>query len=1266
MSASRTDPERSVVGRLTSACLRDPLPVFLVLGLVVLGGLLSAPFPWDLGGVPRRPVPVDAIPDTGENQQIVFTEWPGRSPQDVEDQVTYPLTVALLGVAGVESVRSTSMFGISSINVIFEERVEFYWARARLLEKLSSLSAGALPDGVEPGLGPDATALGQVFWYTLEGWADADGTAPARPVGGFGLDELRTVQDWQVRYALAAVPGVAEVASVGGFVREYQIDVDPDAMRAHGVTLEHVFDTVRTSNLDVGARTLELNRAEYVVRGLGFVESVEDLEQSVVRVVDGIPVTLNEIATVGVGPALRRGALDKAGVEAVGGVVVARYGANPLEVIEGVHAAIAELEPSLPRRVLDDGTEARVRIVPFYDRSVLIRETLGTLEDALSAQVLVTVAVVLIMLARLRPALLVAGLLPFAVLATFGGMKVFGVDANVIALSGIAIAIGSIVDIGIVLVESIGQHSTPQDGPAERLAAIRRGTAEVASAVLTAVLTTVVGFLPVFAMTGAEGKLFGPLAWTKTLALLASILLALTVVPAAARVLLGVPENDGSVRRRRALGAVLACVATGIWLGVEAGLGLLAFFIGLALVRVLEERTPRLSWVVSAIVALTVFALLGFTWEPAGPARDFSNLALTLFLLGVPLVGFWSLERIYEPCLRWCLDHKALFSILPVSLVLFGSTAWLGFDRVFGWLPNAASRTGAAQLAREHLPGLGREFMPSLDEGSFLLMPVTMPHASIGEALELLQLQDRRISNLPEVKSVVGKIGRAESPLDPAPVAMVETVIDYWPEYRSDASGRVLTFQFDRKLLKFVRNDQGELIPDPDGRPFRQWRPEIRSPRDIWDAIAAAADVPGMTTASMLQPIETRRIMLETGLRAPIGVKVYAPDLDSLDSATMAIEQALRDAPGVEAATVNADRVVGKPYLEIDLDRERMARYGLSVRGVQDTIEMAIGGRPLTTTVEGRERYPVRVRYPRELRGTPDSLERVLVGTPGGAQVPLGQLADVRYTPGPQSLRSEDTQLVAYVTLAGLPGTREVDVVEGAEAYLKGLVDSGELSLPQGVRYRFAGQFENQVRAAATLRIVLPVALVLILMLLHFQFRRLWVTAIVFSGIAIAWAGGFGLLWLWGREGFLDFDLAGVTLSELFQTGPVALSVAVWVGFLALFGIATDDSVLMATYLEQRFAADAPKDRRGMREATVQAALRRVRPCLMTSATTVLALIPVLTSNGRGSDVMVPMALPTFGGMLVVLLTIFATPTLYCWVRERSVVGGDARAGQQP
>jgi len=1318
----------SPLARIIRFFLYQKLVVGILLAGLVLWGISVAPFDWKIDWLPRNPVPVDAIPNLGENQQIVFAEWEGRSPQDVEDQVTYPLTVSLLGLPGVQEIRSQSGFGFSMIFVIFEEDVEFYWSRARIVEKLNSLPAGALPAEVQPMLGPDATGLGQIYWYTLEG-RDPDGN----PVGGWD-GELRGIQDWHVRYALQAAEGISEVSSIGGFVPEYHVDVNPQALRVFDVALEEVLYAVSRSNLDAGAGVTEINRVEYIIRGRGFVKTLADLEEAVVRVgKNSVPIRVRDVATVSRGPGPRRGALAVGGAEAVGGVVVVREGFNPLAAIRNVQEKMEEIRDGLPIRAVVDWeridvdavarfaeqagfaafesaeldqeawlawlranprevwpewiTTSQIEIVPFYDRSGLIQETLATLNDAIFLQILVTVIVVIIMILHLRTALIISSMLPLAVLFAFIAMKLAGVDANLVSLAGIAIAIGTIIDLGIIIVENVLKHLKEAPPEEPRIEVVFRGTREVGSAVLTAVATTVVSFLPVFTMSGAEGKMFIPLAFTKTFAIIGSVVIALIVVPAATHLLVAERIKLAQVGRLilwgiglLAAGAVaVGAVKTSLAV-VLAGLLLL----GIVLYRLYGKRLSRATEklgglpdavakrlhfsgriLASAIAGGLVLWLLAVAWEPLGPERGFvRNLIFTGLLIGILTGLFLLLARVYGSVLRWCLANKALFLSIPALIVLMGSFVWLGFDRVMTFVPRAAESVGLdeekVRLSRPWIwatrafPGLGREFMPRLNEGSFLWMPTTMPHASIGEVLEVLKYQNMAIEGIPEIESVVGKIGRADSALDPAPVSMLETVIHYKSEYITDEAGRRINFRYDSKRNEFLRDEAGNLMPDRRGRPYRQWRDQIRTPDDIWDEIVRVAQVPGTTSAPPLQPIETRLVMLQTGMRAPMGVKVRAPDLETLNRVSLDIERFLREVPAVVPATVNADRVVGMPYLEIDIDREAIGRHGLRIEDVQDVISAALGGQVVTQTVEGRERYPVRVRYQRELRDGIEDIENVLVRGVDGAQIPLTQLADIQYVRGPQMIQSEDTFLTAYVTFGGVEGMAEVDVVEAAQAYLYAKVGAGDLVVPAGVSWRFAGNYENQLAAAATLRVVLPIALAIIFLILFFQFSSLPTTLIVFSSIAVAWSGGFIMFWFYAQPWFLDFPIFGVNMRELFQLHPINLSVAVWVGFLALFGIASDDAVVMATYLRQQ-TRDRLSSVEEIRARVLEGALRRIRPCLMTAATTILALLPILTSTGTGSEIMIPMALPSFGGMIFVLLSLFTTPVLYSWMEERKL-----------
>lgn len=1257
--------------------LDNRVVTLLLLILVIVWGISTSPFNWHGGIIPRNPIPVDAIPDIGDNQQIVATEWMGRSPKDIQDQITYPLTTSLLGIPGVKSIRSTSMFGMSFIYIIFDDNIEFYWSRSRILEKLNSLPSGTLPEGVQPALGPDATALGQIYWYTLEGRNPETG----KPTGGWNAEELRTIQDFYVKYSLSAAEGVSEVASAGGFVKEYQIELNPDAMRAFNVSVMEIMNAVKKSNLDIGAETMEINKVEYLIRGLGYIKDVSDLEKAVVTVKDGVPVRISDVAFVTIGPGTRRGGLDKEGVEAVGGVVIARYGANPLEVIDNVKTKIKEIEAGLPQKTLADGTVSKVSVVPFYDRTGLIKETIGTLETSLSHEILICIIVIIVLVLNLRASVVIASMLPIAVLATFIIMKYTGVEANIVALSGIAIAIGVMVDVGVVFVESIIRYmEMPENkgikGGKALVNLIYKAVSEVSGAIATAMITTIVSFLPVFAMEAQEGKMFSPLAYTKTYALASAFVLGLILLPTLSYWLFSIRINSKLIRKVANYILIVAGVLLSIIYGNIPVLGLTA--IGLNNLFAFYWKNPKMSnYINIGITLLVAVYYLSEEWLPMGPQVGlFSNILFVAACIVVILTLLWLLVIYYEQILRWCLSHRWQFMTLPIATILFGFIIWMGFNRTFGFVASGMEllgwkdfrQTAFWEKASNEFPGIGQEFMPSLNEGSFLLMPTSMPHTGVAQNLDYIEALDKRLAAIPEVETAIGKWGRVNSALDPAPAQMFENTINYRPEYILNEDGQRERFKVNKQGAYLLKNGgtynpsdgfrllpKDSLIPDRKGDYFRQWRPEIKNTDDIWQQIVNVTHLPGLTSAPKLQPIEARLVMLSTGMRAPMGLKIYGPDLETIEQSGKAIEQALKEVPSVIPSSVFYDRAVGAPYLEIKLNRDNMARYGVNVEDLQEVLSAAVGGMVLTTTVEGRERFPVRLRYARELRDNPEALSMLLVPTATGAQVPLKELADIDYTRGAQMIQSENTFLVGYVIFDKTSGKAEVDVVKEATRVLDQKIKDGQLTLAKGVSYKFAGNYEQQERATQRLAIVVPLALLIVLLVLYFQFKSVTASLIHFSGVFVAFAGGFILLWLYGQDWFMNFSVGGENMRDLFQMHTINLSVAVWVGFIALFGVATDDGVLMGTYIHQTFLQQDPRTKDAIREAVVTAGLKRVRPAAMTTATTLIALLPVLTSTGKGADIMVPMAIPTFGGMLIQSMTMFVVPVLQCWWRENTI-----------
>ncbi|QGQ24840.1 efflux RND transporter permease subunit [Gimesia benthica] len=1111
-------------------------------------------------------VPIDAIPDVGENQVIVLAEWAGRSPKDVEDQVTYPLSIALQAVPGSRSVRGKSMFGFSFVQVTFDDDVDFYWARSRVVEQLTTVT-GSLPEGVVPALAPDATALGQIYYYVLEPPADMD------------LAELRSKQDFFIKYALQSVDGVAEVASIGGYVKQYQVEVDPDELRYHNIPLSQVIESVKASNIDVGAKTVETSGMEFIVRGKGFIgadkteqETIEQINNTVITTTRGVPIRVSDVAQVQTGPAFRRGALDLNGQEAVGGVVVMRYGENPRKVIERVQAKIASLESEL----------GGIKIQGIYDRSQLIDETVSTLTEALLQETVITIVVMVLFLLHVRASIIIAITLPMAVLMSFIAMKMFGVDANIMSLAGIAIAIGTMVDMGIIILENIygsladWEAEGAPGGPQQRLAVIRESAAEVIPAVITAVSTTIISFLPVFFLTGRDHRLFTPLAWTKSFALISSLIVAVVILPMLCRIFLRSTRISRWVQLAGAAG--VACLTSSlcwfVWGDYIADGSTLTLF-------------------AATLFAAVAGFLLGW-WVTSEKIRSMEENPASRFV-----------RFLYAGRLKLALQHKLLMLSLPAAIVVLGAGAWVGLPTVLRPVEKVVELLGAdlnqvpGYVDVKHVfTGLKSDDWIALDEGSWFYMPSLYPAASFSQTMEILQAQDTLIKGIPEVEHVLGKIGRVESALDPAPAAMVETYV----------------------MLK----------------PRSTWR-EGMTPRKIWDEINQVATLPGVTPASPLQPIEGRVVMLQSGIKASMAIRVYGDDLEGLSQASLAVAKHLKQNRFVNAGTVNPDIVMGKPYYEFEVDREEAARYGMTTTMVNQIVSAGLGGLDVTTTVEGRERYPIQVRFERSVRKDLKDLQKVSVVTSAGDIVPLERLADVTTTWGPGAINSEDARLVAHVAFSPSGVSGDLETVEQVMADLRTARESGALTFPAGnFELQAVGSFQNQIEANRRLMWIIPTVLLVNLLIIYLGFQDFAISTIVFSGIPVAFAGGMiAVAWM-----------------------GVDMNTAVWVGFIALFGIAVDDGVVMATYIQQTLKRQPVNDIVDLREAIYTAGLKRIRPCVMTTLTTIFALLPVLMSDGRGADVARAMALPVLGGMLVEPFTTFIVPAIYCAYLEFKLNAG--------
>lgn len=1112
--------------------------------------------------------PLDAIPDLSDVQVIVYTEYPGQAPEVVEDQVTYPLTTAMLSVPFAKVVRGYSFFGYSFVYLIFEDGTDIYWARSRVMEYLNFVS-GRLPQGVTPSLGPDATGVGWIYEYVL-----TDTT------GKTDLQGLRSIQDWFLRYELTAVPGVSEVASIGGFVKQYQVEVDPSKLVSYNIPIQKIKKAIKHSNSDVGGKLLEMGETEFMVRGLGYIKSVEDIKDIVVSFdKKGTPVLLKDIANVQIGPELRRGIHDWNGEgEIVGGIVVMRYGENALEVIKKVKQKLKELEKGLP-----DGVE----ILTGYDRSALIERAVKTLKIKLTEEMIVVAVICIVFLLHFRSAFVAIFTLPVGILMSFLIMFLLGVNANIMSLGGIAIAIGVMVDASIVLVENAHKHLRRDKGKKSHTQIIIDASKEVGPALFFSLLIITISFLPVFSLGEQSGRLFRPLAYTKTTAMAASSLLAITIIPVLMTFFVRENPIDPTFSKKKKLYIWVAAIAGPLFMVISAG------FAGFNL--------PDLSLVFAIGISVFLYFCLcsqKIISEKRNPVSRF-------------------LIKTYLPIIKIVLKYKKI--TLLVALIAIGVT-WYPMNRI------------------------GSEFMPPLNEGDLLYMPTTLPGISITKAKELLQQTDKIIQRFPEVKTTLGKIGRAETSTDPAPLSMIETVItlrpqvEYeileinrffsnWPGWLKKPLTWILPEQIKGQIVHEWRKKKIDRFfsnwPDMFKIPFIWFLPEERyiTIKELSEDLDQAVKFPGLTNAWTM-PIKTRIDMLSTGIKTPVGIKILGPDLAKLAELGENIEAALKDTPGT--LSVFAERVTGGNYLDFTINRKSIARYGLLVQDVQDIISTAIGGMNVTYTVEGLERYPVNLRYNRELRDNIDMIKRVMVPTPSGAQVPLAHLAEISIHKGPAGIKSENSKRTAWVFV----DIKDIDVgtyVDNA----KKLVDE-KIKLPPGYSLIWSGQYEYMEKARRTLNLIIPATLLVIFILLYIHFKNIVEVIIVMASLPFALLGGIWLIYL------LDYDM----------------SVAIGVGFIALAGLAAETGIVMLVYLDGAFKQKKHENKmnsaKDLEASIIEGAVERVRPKIMTVATTLIGLLPVMYGVGAGSQIMKRIAAPMVGGLISsTIMTLFIIPVMY-------------------
>lgn len=1220
------------------------------LGLAILIlGALSNPFqPWTSSLLPSAGIQLSAIPDLGENQQIISTAWPGHSAEEVETYLSAPLSAALMGSSGVTNIRSSSMEGLSLIYLHFEEEVSTQDARQEITQQLFSLHANTLPPDVSPSLGPVSTPLGLIYAYTLEG-VDKHG----KPAAGWDLHDIRNYQDQYLKPELESISGVAEVAGVGGYQGEYQVILDPRKAHLYQVSISDILQSLNTAGEEVSLGEIAGNGIRYSLYFNGNFTEASELAKLPLLSKHGLSLELGQVATVQLGPARRRGALDHAGREVVGGMIYMQEGEQAMSVISAIEDKINQLTSSLPQQRLANGESVYLTILPYYDVSTLILEVLGTLSHTLLLEVIISFLVILLALRSMKLSLTVSLLLPVSILSCFVLMNAQGMEAHLLSLAGIALAIGSVVDMGIIL----GEQSLRliREGKfTDHEEAIISATGITGPALLTSVGTTIISFLPILLLQQAEGKMFGPLAITKTYILLGSLLCTFILLPVALS-LLWKPKSSWE-KLSKFLSQKNLLIGMGI-----LGLTIHWHAVFLLLAGILSTKTfsyslrnkPREVSLQLVGLCLFFFLQLANIWHPWGlEIGEHWNFLLLSTLVLSYLAFLYLLYHHYEQLLARLIQHSQVILQVFVGIFLLALVSWIGLKPLQGIFPQLAGNPFYQQIA-SYFPGLSKGYLPHLNEGAFLYMPSSATHVAFSENVESLRILDRQLAAIPEVKQVVGKLGRANSALDPAPISMFETYIGLQPEYVSDAEGRPIKIKLNAGGTP-IKDEHGHYLPTSRGGDYyRLWRPHIRSEADIWEEIQQLSRT-GISKAPKLYPIESRQLMQLTGVNTPLALLVKGDHVDSLEKAALILEKFLRDIPEIEQESIYRQSFQGLPSLSIEPDYRSLRTHGLSLASFQKILSTYLSGTITGTSRQNRATYPIRVQIGRAYREDPIQLKNLPLTLPSGKMVCLGELAAISYRPGPAVIKGENSFMATYLTFGQEPGTSVVGCAERVERRLATHMKEGSLALPHGARVELIGTYRQQQAAADRLSIVIPLCLLLIILILYLQFRSFTEIGMLGMGIMLSCCGGILFMAFWQLPLVHIPLFQGASLAEALQVPKIELGVASWVGFIALIGISVDDGVILLTYLKREIQAVRDTNKYALRQAVITAGKLRVKPCLMTTATTVLALLPILTSNGKGAEVMKPIALPLIGGMLLEVCTLFLIPILYLYWKEKS------------